>query len=51
MNSSGSTLGHEAARHAVREVFGPLPQWRMLYSAPKSGDFSAVAQPSGALVK
>ncbi len=44
---AGTQLGHEAARRAVREVFGPLPQWRMLHPAPKSGDAAAAGQLSG----
>jgi uncharacterized protein len=30
---AGAQLGHDVARRAVREVFGPLPQWRMLHPA------------------
>ncbi len=29
--AAGTQLGREAARKAVREVFGPLPQWRLLH--------------------
>jgi hypothetical protein len=30
---AGGQLGRDMARRAVREVFGPLPQWRMLHPA------------------
>jgi hypothetical protein len=30
---AGGQLGRDAARRAVREVFGPLPQWRLLHPA------------------
>jgi hypothetical protein len=30
---AGGQLGRDVARRAVREVFGPLPQWRMLHPA------------------
>ncbi len=29
--AAGGQLGHDAAKRAVREVYGPLPQWRMLH--------------------
>ena len=32
-SDAGAQLGHDVARRAVREVFGPLPQWRMLHPA------------------
>ena len=28
---AGTQLARDAAKRAVREVFGPLPQWRMLH--------------------
>lgn len=31
---AGTQLGHDAAKRAVREVFGPLPQWRLLHPSP-----------------
>lgn len=34
--AAGTQLGHDAAKRAVREVFGPLPQWRMLHPSPGS---------------
>jgi hypothetical protein len=30
---AGRQLGRDVAKRAVREVFGPLPQWRMLHPA------------------
>jgi hypothetical protein len=30
---AGEQLGRDVAKRAVREVFGPLPQWRMLHPA------------------
>jgi hypothetical protein len=30
---AGAQLGRDVAKRAVREVFGPLPQWRMLHPA------------------
>jgi uncharacterized protein len=30
---AGARLGRDMARRAVREVYGPLPQWRMLHPA------------------
>jgi hypothetical protein len=32
---AGTRLGREAAKRAVREVFGPLPQWRLLHPTPQ----------------
>jgi hypothetical protein len=40
---AGARLGREAAQRAVREVFGPLPQWRVLH--PPKGTGTAT-QPS-----
>lgn len=40
---AGTRLGREAAQRAVREVFGPLPQWRVLH--PPKGKGTAT-QPS-----
>ena len=34
--AAGEQLGRDMAKRAVREVFGPLPQWRMLH--PESHD-------------
>lgn len=30
---AGAQLAHDVARRAVRQVYGPLPQWRMLHPA------------------
>jgi hypothetical protein len=38
--AAGTQLGHDAAKRAVREVFGPLPQWRMLHPSPGSAGVS-----------
>ncbi|MDB6013454.1 MAG: hypothetical protein JWL65_5704 [Gammaproteobacteria bacterium] len=40
---AGAQLGRDTAKHAVREVFGPLPQWRMLH--PESHDATAPNSP------
>jgi hypothetical protein len=41
---AGAQLGHDVAIRAVREVFGPLPQWRMLHPA-SPGATSSNSQP------
>ena len=41
---AGAQLGHDVARRAVREVFGPLPQWRMLHPT-SPGAASSNSQP------
>jgi hypothetical protein len=42
---AGAQLGHDVARRAVRDVFGPLPQWRMLHPT-SPGATSPSSQPS-----
>jgi hypothetical protein len=41
---AGAQLGRDVARRAVREVFGPLPQWRMLHPA-SPGSTSSNSRP------
>ena len=41
---AGGQLGRDMAKGAVREVFGPLPQWRMLHPA-SPGDASSNSKP------
>jgi uncharacterized protein len=43
---AGGQLGRDVARRAVREVFGPLPQWRMLHPV-NPGAASPKSQPGG----
>jgi hypothetical protein len=44
--AAGEQLGRDTAKRAVREVFGPLPQWRMLHPA-SPGATSPNSQPDG----
>jgi uncharacterized protein len=53
---AGTQLGHDAAKRAVREVFGPLPQWRVLHPspgragvAPGQSDATSTGEPKGAV--
>jgi hypothetical protein len=33
---AAASLGKDAAKRAIREVLGPLPQWRLLHPLPPS---------------
>lgn len=33
--AAATTLGNEAAKRAIREVLGPLPQWRLMHPVTK----------------
>lgn len=43
---AGRGLGRDVAKRAVREVYGPLPQWRVLHPA-KSGPAAPKSQDQG----
>jgi hypothetical protein len=46
--TAGAQLGRDAAKRAVREVLGPLPQWRMQHPPASAPDRPADAPPASA---
>jgi uncharacterized protein len=46
--TAGAQLGRDAAKRAVREVLGPLPQWRLQHPRASTPERPADAPPAGA---